>query len=171
MKRRIKILFWGTLSFVLFFGYQVKLLPVVIYKSTFSGHFETGKSLQLEKGDTLDLFKEYDFKDGNYSLFIVFSRDELESYPKILFTNTPSVLTELKEVFKLTYTGGDMATCQSSLFLLQDDKIILNQRFAINKNNVGLQSRKYGWIQFIDKEAILKNLHKLEPTYWPFICI
>lgn len=148
-------------------SYSIRLLPVVIEHKVDTSPITVSK---LEKGDKVQLFKDYDFDKGNYALYIVFSANEKVKYPKVLFTDQHSILKQVKNSFELTYTGGDIATCDSFLYLLKDDKVILKMGIVVDESS-GLQSEDYGWLRFEDKVTLLQCLDLMSGIYCPYINI
>ena len=146
-------------------SYSYRLLPVVVERKVDTS---LSTAIELQKGDKVQLFKDYDFEKGNYALYIVFSAQENVGYPKVLFTDQHTVLNQLKESFELTYTGSDIATCESIIYLMKDDKIVLKMGIAIDET-AGLQSSDYGWLEFKDREKLLESLKYLSPAYLPYI--
>lgn len=146
-------------------SYSFRLLPVVV-----EHRVDTSPSTapELQKGDEVQLFKDYHFDKGNYAIYIVFSAKENVEFPKVLFTDEHTVLNQLKESFELTYTGGDLATCESFLYLLKGDKVVLKMGIVLDEVS-GLQSSEYGWLEFKDRQKPLESLKLLSPVYRPYI--
>lgn len=167
MKKRLAI-FGLLLLGGIFISYQFRILPLV----------STGKiknsnimdTLALNKGDTIKVLNQYDFDSGDYSIYVVFSNQEGKrlGFSKVLFTDDIAVLNQINQSFEMTYTGGDIATCESFIYLLQGDDVIFKAGLAID-DVAGLQSSQYGWLEFRDKHKALDCLKAMTKSYKPFI--
>lgn len=167
MKKRLAIL--GLLLLVgIFISYQFRLLPLVS-----TGEIKNSDimdTLALDKGDTIKVLNQYDFDSGDYSIYVVFSNQEGKrlGFSKVLFTDDVTVLNQVNKSFEMTYTGGDIATCESFIYLLQGDDVVFKAGLAID-NVAGLQSPQYGWLEFKDKQKVLDCLKTMTKSYKPFI--
>lgn len=167
MKKRLAI--FGLLLLVgIFISYQFRLLPLVS-----TGEIKNSKimdTLALDKGDTIKVLNQYDFDSGDYSIYVVFSNQEGKrlGFSKVLFTDDMALLNQINQSFEMTYTGGDIATCESFIYLLQGEDVIFKAGLAID-DVAGLQSPQYGWLEFKDKQKVLDCLKAMTKSYKPFI--
>jgi hypothetical protein len=110
-------------------------------------------------GDTIYPFQRYDFGKGDWKAEILVSKDDDMQMPKgvsskkKLMTSNIEVLKRIKD-WKFKYTGGDIATISSTLRIVAENREIISFAIIIEKDYVGLQSTKYGWITSIDNSVI-----------------
>jgi hypothetical protein len=167
MKKKL-IFFVVLFLFGLIISYFFNILPIVTESKALS---HTNKlSKELIKGDSVNIFDKYDFNVDNYSLYVVCSSSEKLKFSKVLFTDEKAVLNKMKEAFKFTYTGGDIATCESYLYLKKDNEIVFKTGIVL-EGVIGIQSEKYGWLEFKDDEKLKEVFKQLEPIYLPIIKI
>jgi len=143
--------------------YRFRVLPIVLETSLISNP----SPVILEKGDTICLFDQFDFDSGGYVLYFVVI-EPYPQYPKVLYTADKECLKRLKEVFRLVYTGSDVATCESFMCLLKGDSIVLKMYMSA-EYTFGLQSSQYGWLKFAQQEEFKELLNSLTPVYSPFV--
>ncbi len=165
------IIIFCLIFFLIGIGYYFRFFPVVINNQI----IKTSSITQtiFKKGDEVKLLNNYDFNNGNYSLYIVFNQRESFNIGchKVLYTADTVVLNELKESFVLNYTGGDIATYESFLYLFKREELICNIGIGIDEAQFGIQSREYGWLCFKDREKLLKSLDQLRTVYLPLIIL
>jgi len=165
MKKRLALL---ALLFILGFilSYYFGMLPFVSENKLINT--TNNSSIDLLQGDRVSLFEGYNFNEEDYSFYIVFSSREKIKFSRVLFTNQKTVLNQIKEAFDFTYSGGDMATCESYLYLKKADKIVLKVGITFDEA-LGVQSGKYGWLEFKDNKKLRVVLKQLESVYYPYV--
>ncbi len=165
MKKRLTLLaFLFLLGFI--FSYYFGVFPFVNENKLINT--TDNSSIDLLQGDRVSLFEGYNFNEEDYSFYIVFSSKEKIRFSRVLFTNKKEVLNQIKEAFDFTYSGGDMATCESYLYLKKADKTVLKVGIAFDET-VGVQSGRYGWLEFKDNKKLEIVLKQLESVYYPFL--
>lgn len=153
--------------FSLYFGYTIVIATNLL----------NTKSVQHNKGDIINIFDEFDLNKGKWSVYLNLSLSDLKKLKGVLPERTclkltdVEVLRKMKDDWKMVYTGGDMATVESSIFIIRDGDIVFNSGIMFNKNTEGLQSPVYGWIEPIEKDIIKKYCKKFKPVFWPVVIL
>lgn len=114
-------------------------------------------------GDTLMPFVSYDFKQGSWEAVIKISSDDnMDLSDKIsqkskLSTEDQEVLQRVNN-WKFIYGASDMATVLNSFELFHNSLLVDSYEIIIDKQIVGLQSRKYGWLLAVDSSYIYETI-------------
>ena len=105
--------------------------------------------------DTLKLFEHFDFSEGNWKVCILFHEryDVAKSIPKGKYLETKNIEI-IRKLQNLTfeYTGGDICTLENELMLCKDNRIVFRCEVALDNNEVGFQSYRFGWIKSLDNQ-------------------
>ena len=169
MKKGILVTF-TILLVVVTAAYYFNLFPI-----TLGGNIVVNKipKLHLEKGVKINLFNSFNFDEGDYSLYVIFTPEDSQylGVSKVLYTDDKDILKKAQSVLLTEYTGGDVATCDSYLYLMKEDTPVLKMGLSIHNNIGGLQSSEYGWIEFVDFNGVYNLLHQLSSVYTPILKI
>jgi hypothetical protein len=117
-------------------------------------------STNYKSGDTVLPFKDCLLSDGNWKAEIKISSDDMmdlsDGIPKRskMISTDLDVLEKIKN-WRFIYTEGDMATVLNTINLFRNDSLILSYQIVLDKQEVGLQSRQYGWMPAVDSNQIL----------------
>ncbi len=178
-KKTYKIL--GVLGTLFIISYFLLGFPLIVLKPSSSPQLNVDNT-SFHKGDTIEPLKQYDFTENNYSVYIVIHRNEVEELPafigrkkfslnKVLWTDELTVLKKIQKEFKFTYTGGDIATCQSMIYVYSDNDLIFQSAIVLEENTFGLQNQHFGWTPVLNSHQIISVLKEFKPYYYPILCL
>lgn len=166
MKQRILLISLFTTLALLSYAYHIRFLPIVSERTS---SLPENTIQDFEVGDTIMLLEPFRFESGRYELYFSFAASDGQK-AKLLSTKDVNVLNRLKKSMHFTYTGGDMATCESFLYLMENDQLVLKTGIVLGAQ-AGIQSPEYGWIEPLDVQSIQNELNQLSPRYWPLVLI
>ncbi len=167
MKKKL-IFFTIMFSVALVVSYYLNIFPVVIEAEKYSDLNKLPR--KLKEGNRVNIFDDFNFSKGGYSLYIVCSNSEKLGFSKVLFTDEKIVLNQLKDAFELVYTGGDIVTPESCLYLKLEDEIIFKTYIVLDRA-MGIQSESYGWLESENSDKLKKAIRQLKQLYYPFIIL
>jgi hypothetical protein len=130
----------------------------------------------LKKDDVIEPIKNIDISSGNNSVYILFSRDDFKELPaniphkKLIKIDEADILKEFQNQFRFSYSGGDMATMESTIFFFNNGNLIFKSKLLIGKERVGLQNQ-FGWIEAIEPSKLIEIIGKSKPVYSPIVFI
>jgi hypothetical protein len=122
-------------------------LPIVIDEPVTNSKLRT----QIQKGDTLSLFSDFNFDDGEWQAFVVFSKEDQAHLPPTipratcLQTSDNQLLRRIKEKWRFTVSGGDMATVTSGFYLQRNGETVFSSGLVLDSTIQGFQNREFGW--------------------------
>jgi hypothetical protein len=158
---------------IFFLGiYLISGFPLVINQSTVSNTLVSSDS--LKKGEIIEPLKNQDFNSNNCSAYLILSKNDLNDLPnsirraKVLVNKDRNILQRLKNDFKFVYSGGDMATCESFIYIFINNKLVFKSSIVLEENKVGLQN-EYGWIEAQNSRKLIEIMESFEPVYLPVI--
>ena len=117
-------------------------------------------STSYKPGDTVLPFKDYLFSEGNWKAEIKISSDDVMDLSEVVPKRSTmtcidvNVLEKIKK-WKFVYTEGDIATVLNTVNLFKNDSLFVSYQIVLDKKEVGLQSRQYGWMPAVDSNQIL----------------
>ena len=102
-----------------------------IYGFTFVyvSEYPTYQDTKYTKGDTIQLLKRLDFSEGDWEVYLIICHSDFNDLnpelPKrmCLRLNDRETLEKMRAEWRMKYTGGDVATVESSIIFLQNSKI------------------------------------------------
>jgi hypothetical protein len=108
----------------------------------------------LKKDDVIEPIKNIDISSGN----------------KLIKIDEADILKEFQNQFRFSYSGGDMATMESTIFFFNNGNLIFKSKLLIGKERVGLQNQ-FGWIEAIEPSKLIEIIGKSKPVYSPIVFI
>ncbi len=152
---------------VVFLGF-----PLVLEFSKVAEQIE----ILYKKGDIVQPVKDVNFVD-NCAIYIVLSRSDYKdlhqsiSKRRVLACFDKKTINQLQQEFKFIYTDGDMATCESSIYIFNDKKLIFKSSIVLDKNLVGLQGQQFGWIEACNSNKLIDIIQRFKPVYYPIVIL
>lgn len=165
MRRKI-IYIIVTLLVLYCIAWIMNLTPIVMDFAS-----EEEKSLNIAIGDSLNPIGEFDFDKGNWEMYIKYSISDLYSDTPLLKgrvfkCSEREVLKDIQSNLWVRYSGADMTTADSKIYLFKDGVLKFVSGVVADKNSCGIQSMNYGWVS----SPILKTLfHKFEKVNSPLV--
>jgi hypothetical protein len=121
-----------------------------------------------KQGDHVFPLKAFDFDHGNWTVYVALSSDDYGDLApgitrtRCLKTKDRELMKHMAATWEFTYTAGDMATLESSIYFVKDDKVVFESGILISRNNEGMQSEEYGWLEPVNKTTISAAISKFE---------
>ena len=116
-----------------------------------------------------------DFSTGSNVAYLLFNKTDLKELPvvmskcKLFECSNNTILQSLKKDFLFTKTSGDMATCESKMYIYKDKKLVFHSSFVFTDNVLGIQNSLVGWADAVNKENLKKILFKFKPVNKPIV--
>jgi hypothetical protein len=174
MKKRVKLIIASVLCLVTISGIiSVTGYHIVIPISAKGG--DLLPSFKVKSGDTVAVFSKFDFTKDNWIAYTVINTQDFEDLnpllPKrtCLKTTDRAVLLQMQKSWKFKITQGDMATVQSGFYLVKNGKVVFSSAIVLDKNSQGLQNSTYGWMQPVNKKAMINTCRSFRKVYWPVV--
>lgn len=176
MKRFIKIIVAALLLIV---GVIVLARYNIVIPLSVAKNGMINNALPDTKPDgNISLFSKCDFSKGNWSAYLVVAPEDFDDlHPFIpkrvcLKTNDRSVLQQMQKswIFKGN-KDGDMATVNSTFYLVNNGMIVFETGIVLDKNNQGLQNGAFGWMKPVDGRAMLNVCSSFKQVYWPVVIL
>lgn len=163
LKKRI---FWSALVFIIVVvSFWVGLLPITIdCNEDYLDKIEVVKGKEFNPLSTIDI-------SDNCEIYLNISLDDIYSDQKILNgkvfkCSDINVLIGLKNNFNFTYTGSDIATANSRIYVYQNDKLVFSSSIVLEEGIFGLQSSNFGWVK---KNELIPYFKKFKRVYLPLV--
>jgi len=147
------------------------------YTFVFISEYPNNMEYNFNKGDTVNVLDSLDFSNGVWCSYLIISRSDFgsldERIPKkeCLKLDDIKILKKIQNNWQAIYSGGDIATVQSSIIFLQNGNIKFESGIILDKNLGGLQSKYFGFIEFINEDILLEYFKKYKPVYWPILIL
>lgn len=167
MIKRIFIVLFAVIVFYCLYK------PIVIeLKSS-----ENSNSINLKTGS---VFKLKDFikvdKIEKCKIYLVLNNDELDDLnieiPKwnVLKCDDQKVIVNLLNS-ELSYTGADVSTIQSKIYIYSENKLIFESEISLDRNSIGLQNRDLGWVKPLHDKDFINVFSKFKRYNLPVLII
>lgn len=157
--------------------YHIHILPFIYLKrNNFTDMMINDENNIISKGDTISLLTNLT-KNENLKIFIELSNEDLLELPdnipksKVIYCDDERTTKDLLSNFKFTYTDGDMATCESTIYILVKDSLAYKANIVISNNITGIQDSSLGWLEPVNMKMFNKILMKFKSTLKPIIII
>ena len=124
---------------------------------------------------SINPLKNIDMKNGKAILTL--STDDWSNLPKgmparrVLVCTDAEMLQQLKDIFSLEISGGDMATVESELWVYSHDTLVLMINIDINPNHVSIQNEQTGLAKFIENEQLCTLFTQFKPYRKPLLTL
>lgn len=132
-------------------------------------------------GDTLqpnfNPIQRIDLSTGCNVAYLLIGRADISKLPKemdkhkIFECRNNRLLNKLKENFVFTQTNGDMATCESEIFIYNNRKLVLHTSFLFNEKNFGIQNSLTGWSEAVNYEELKNIFLQFETVNSPIVIL
>ncbi|QTE35703.1 hypothetical protein J3L18_21480 [Mucilaginibacter gossypii] len=131
---------------------------------------------KVKPGERLQLFSNCDFSKDDWTAYIVIAPEDFDGLNPLMGkricwkTNSRTLLAQMKKNWVFKYReNDDMATVNSSFYLIRDGHMVFESGIVLDKNNQGLQNLNYGWMQPVDGTAFVNVCRGFEKIYWPVV--
>jgi hypothetical protein len=119
-------------------------------------------TVEFRKGEFVYPFAYINPKEKGWKVEVEISGDDLNDLSvrvpgRKLSSSRPGVLRMIKN-WKFIYNQGDLATVTSSILVYRNGVLVDQQGIVLDKNMIGLQSIKYGWISPADEEQVYRAI-------------
>lgn len=147
--------------------------PIIIHISNSS----TLRNKEYKLGDTINPFKNFDFNNGEWEIYLFISSNDKNSISKdiplgkCLVTTNKELMNEIKYNWNFIYTNADIATVESEIVFSQNGKEVFRSGIVLDSLNQGLQNRQYGWLEATPKDILSKYIKQFNRTYKPIIIL
>jgi hypothetical protein len=134
------------------------------------------KEVVLIRDKTQIVFNPLEYlSPGTSVAYLRISKSDLPELPKnvrqhqFLKCNDSTVLQAIKENFLFGGQGGDMATCESEMYVYDGEKLIFHSTIVITDSVIGIQNSKSGWAEALRKEHLEKAFSEFKPVRKPLV--
>ncbi|KFF02216.1 hypothetical protein [Flavobacterium reichenbachii] len=138
---------------------------------------ETLNSVNLKRGS---IFKLKDFiqldKTKKSKVYLVLNGEELDDLniaitkANVLKCEDENVINELLNS-ELNYTGADVSTIQSKIYIYSGNKLIFESEISLDKNSIGLQNRNLGWVTPSENKVFVNVFSQFNRYNLPLLII
>ncbi len=148
--------------------------PIPIYLSDGD---DIHKSKDYQKCDTVKVLADCNFDEGEWMAYIVFVWEDSDNFStelpkgKILKTTDAELLKKMQLDWNLVYTGGDLATVQSKLLVLKDNKIVFTSNIVLDNGFEALQGGDFGALFSNKGNDLIKYCKQFKRVYSPFVIL
>lgn len=141
-----KIIFF-VLTLILITGGIIVLLghSVVIFPQELPP-----RDYAYQSGQKVNPLEEFNFSDGKWTAFVVFSDDDRSRLPtgiensRVIRCDDKHVLQEMQNQLEFHDSGGDMTTVASRIVLYKNDRLMFDSGLVVETGMEGFQSRDFG---------------------------
>lgn len=155
-------------------GYYFDLFPLVIDRQ--QRDIVPSCTGSVNSGNIYNPLGCLDFSAGNNRMYLVFSASDRMELPlrmkhkKVFLCKNNAILKELQSNFQLM-GKGDMATCESKIFVYQNDQLVLCSSFVFTEKQIGLQNSIQGWGEAEKVDKLKELFLKFEPVDRPVVVL
>lgn len=131
----------------------------------------------LTKGDTVQPLKNVNFTKGDCRVYLITSIDDYKQLNNVIKKSTCletedfELINRIKNEWKFKYEGGDMVTVDSHIYFVQNGKIVFYSGIVLDKETEGLQSKTYGWLEPLSKNALSNCCKDFKKVYFPIVLL
>src|SRR5688500_568021 len=117
----------------------------------------------------------YKLNEGDWAVYLIIDKNDFEKLTpelkarKVWKASSISVLEDMQVTWNFKHTGGDMATVSSSIVIVHDGKIVFESGVVLDQNLIGLQSKKFGWAEPVEKGKFAASLREFRKVQSPFV--
>lgn len=147
--------------------YTFGFLPVVFESEEHGMDFsKIEKDKKFNPLDSIDI-------NNNCEIYLVYSFDDYHSQNKLLqgkvySCSDKSVIEKMRDHFNFKYTGSDLSTTTSKIYILENGKIKFSSGLVLEKTVFGLQSKKFGWVK---NDKLIPFCHFFKRIKRPFVIL
>ena len=126
-------------------------------------------------GDTVNVFSKFDFTKDEWIAYIVIpSSDFVNLNAQIprrtcLKTTDRNLLQKMKREWRFKITQGDVATVESTFYLLKNGKTVFQSGIVLDTHSQVLQNSVYGEMLPVDKNEMINTCREFKKVYWPVV--
>ncbi len=123
-------------------------------------------------GTTVCVLKDLDFENGEWAAYMVTATSDLAGLPEgvskqsFLITDKKT-LKEMQREWCFIESGGDVATVESHIAILQNGKLRWESGIVIESGTEGLQSSQFGWATPKTKNLLLRYAKQFRSSFLP----
>ncbi len=131
----------------------------------------------FKTGQTVNPLKDFNFNDGKWTAFVIFTNDDRPHLPAsiknctVIRCEDTSILTEIQDSLEFDYSGGDMTTVASRILLFKNDRLMFDSGLVVEPDMEGFQSRDFGWIENKNPGALARILSKFQRVWSPLVVL
>ncbi|MDR2221573.1 MAG: hypothetical protein LBE34_02425 [Flavobacteriaceae bacterium] len=165
----IKKFFFILTILVGYFFYRPVVIQFNDFKSPTNFTFKPNQVIDLN--DILSLEEQKDV-----TIYIALNDEERTYFnmqvPKWKVLKTKKI-DLIKELFscKFRYTGGDVSTVQSKLYIYSGSKLVFESEISLEEHHLGLQNSYTGWASCVNDKDLLKIIAQFDRYNLPILVI
>lgn len=139
--------------------------------------YKTKSDSTLNIGDKVNPIKKYNFDEGNWKAFLVFSSTDIKELPNsfrsanCLKTKNVDILKSMQQEWEFEYKGVDIATVESKLLIFKDGDLVYETGIVLSNAIEGLQNNETGWLDGSEGKKLSKYFQKFKRVYSPIIIL
>ena len=113
------------------------------------------------------------FPTENVSVYLVISRSDKDELPQQLRRSTvfcasrEDVVKGFAKATVFKRTVGDMATAESMLYIVKDNKVIYKTPIVVSSTFMGIQNSQLGWCEAVDPASLVNKLAVFDTSCYP----
>lgn len=141
----------------------------------FSSHTAPSYTYPYKIGETVNPMDRFNFEHGDWSAWIVMTRDDRKRLPSgmpnatVLTSHDRSVLKRLQNDLRFTYQNADVATVTSRLLVYRGKELVFETGIVIEAESEGLQNQDFGWLK-VTRVGAFRDICKDFRRVWsPFV--
>lgn len=157
---------------ILIIGYLF-YCPIIVQLA----NMESPKTINFQPSQTFMLKDILKLKNTqNVTIYVVLNNEERKHFssqvPKwnVLKSNDSALIKDLLNC-KFKYTGSDVSTLQSSIYIYSENNLVFESEISLETNNPGLQNSYTGWVSPIDNNRFLNIISKCNRYNLPLLIL
>jgi hypothetical protein len=162
--KKLNIIIYKVAAFILFLFFICYFFVFIKYESNIV-------YIKPCYNTTFNPLEDFDFDTGDNVAYLVISMSDIRNLPiqmrKCTFYECREnvVLDNLRKHFYFEIKGGDMATCQSKLYIYKNGRKVFCSNILIMENTIGIQNQFTGWANSKNKDELKKIFNKFSPKF------